>query len=56
VATPEIVRNFLTGCRVLANLNKSNKLVLLEYCLNDMDDVDMAEHLTGLPLVPLANG
>lgn len=56
VATPEIVRNFLKGCPGLANLNKSNKLVLLEYCLNDIDGGDITKNLTGLPLVPLANG
>jgi sacsin len=56
VATPEIVRNFLKGCPALANLNKSTKLVLLEYCLNNIDGGDIAKDLMGLPLVPLANG
>ncbi|KAJ3689238.1 hypothetical protein LUZ61_018402 [Rhynchospora tenuis] len=56
VATPEIVRNFLKGCLGLEKLDKSNKLILLEYCLNDMDDGDNGKDLTGLPLVPLANG
>lgn len=37
-------------------VNRSNALVLLEYCLGDVIDHEAGEVLSGLPLVPLASG
>lgn len=37
-------------------VERSNALVLLEYCLGDVIDNEAGEVLCGLPLVPLANG
>ncbi|XP_042978918.1 sacsin isoform X3 [Carya illinoinensis] len=56
VVTPDIVRHFLRGCKALVSLSKSSKLVLLEYCLEDVIDAEAITHAYNLPLVPLANG
>lgn len=37
-------------------VDRSNALVLLEYCLGDVIDEEAVEVLLGLPLIPLANG
>ena len=37
-------------------VERSNALVVLEYCLGDVIDDEAAEVLLGLPLIPLANG
>ncbi|KAG0589167.1 hypothetical protein KC19_1G000400 [Ceratodon purpureus] len=37
-------------------VERSNALVMLEYCLEDVIDDEAGEVLTGLPLVPLADG
>lgn len=56
MVNPEIVRQFLKRCRTLDILSSWHKFVLLEYCLSDLDDADIAKHTKGLPLLPLANG
>eukprot|EP00257_Ricinus_communis_P020409 XP_015579634.1 sacsin isoform X1 [Ricinus communis] len=56
VVTPEAVRHFLRECKTLVTLSKSYKLVLLEYCLEDLIDADVGLHARDLPLLPLANG
>ncbi|KAJ0094050.1 hypothetical protein Patl1_16358 [Pistacia atlantica] len=56
VVTPDSVRIFLRKCKVLTTLNRSYKLILLEYCLEDMIDDDVGTYLEDLPLLPLANG
>ncbi|KAJ3692968.1 hypothetical protein LUZ60_012063 [Juncus effusus] len=55
LVSPEIVSYFLKGCKSLVGLQKSSKLVLLEYCLSNMEAGDVGDHLRGLPLIPLAN-
>ncbi|KAL3718738.1 hypothetical protein ACJRO7_003791 [Eucalyptus globulus] len=56
VVTPHNVRQHLKGCRILRSLSKSAKLVLLEYCLEDLIDADVGTHAYDIPLLPLANG
>ncbi|XP_030491993.2 uncharacterized protein LOC115707993 isoform X1 [Cannabis sativa] len=56
VVTPHTVRHFLRECKSLSTLSKSYKLVLLEYCLEDLVDIDVGRHASNLPLLPLANG
>ena len=56
VVTPDSVRHFLRECWDLSTLDKSYKLVLLEYCLEDLIDIDVGTHACNLPLLPLANG
>lgn len=56
VVTPDNVRCFLRECKTLVSLIKSYKLVLLEYCLEDLIDSEAVTHAYDLPLVPLANG
>ncbi|KAL6144806.1 hypothetical protein ACLB2K_055496 [Fragaria x ananassa] len=56
VVTPDTVRCFLRECRLLSSLGKAYKLVLLEYCLEDLLDADVGTHAYNLPLLPLANG
>lgn len=56
VVTPGTVRHFLRECKVLVTLSKGYKLVLLEYCLEDLIDADVGIHANKLPLLPLANG
>ncbi|XP_072965979.1 uncharacterized protein [Typha angustifolia] len=55
VVAPVTVRHFLKECQSLVMLNKSYKLVLLEYCLSDLDESDVGKHANGLPLLPLVN-
>ncbi|KAK1566595.1 hypothetical protein Q3G72_001766 [Acer saccharum] len=56
VVTPDTVRHFLRKCKILITLSKSCKLILLEYCLEDLIDSDVGIHAKDLLLVPLANG
>ncbi|WCJ40041.1 Zinc finger C3HC4 type (RING finger) family protein [Euphorbia peplus] len=56
VVTPAQVRHFLRECKNLLLLSKSYKLVLLEYCLDDLVDADVGIHAKNLPLLPLADG
>ncbi|GLT87071.1 hypothetical protein SLE2022_051720 [Rubroshorea leprosula] len=56
VVTPDAVRHFLKSCKTLMSLSKSSKLVLLEYCLEDLVDDDVGMFAGNLPLLPLANG
>ncbi|KAI3696119.1 hypothetical protein L1987_79128 [Smallanthus sonchifolius] len=56
VVTPDTVRNFLRKSKAIKSLSRSLKLVLLEYCLEDLTDDDVVTNAYDLPLVPLANG
>lgn len=56
VVTPATVRQFLRKCKTCTNLGKTYKLVLLEYCLEDLVDDDVGIEAYNLPLLPLANG
>ncbi|KAK8486465.1 hypothetical protein V6N11_045126 [Hibiscus sabdariffa] len=56
VVTPDTVRHFLRLCETLMSLGKSFKLVLLEYCLEDLVDADVGTYANNLSLIPLANG
>lgn len=56
VVTPETVRCFLRKCKNLTTVGRSCKLILLEYCLEDLLDDDVGTHAKNLPLLPLANG
>ncbi|TYH39166.1 hypothetical protein ES332_D12G162000v1 [Gossypium tomentosum] len=56
VVTPDTVRHFLRSCKTLMSLSKSFKLVLLEYCLEDLIDSDVGAYANNLSLIPLANG
>ncbi|KAG6593272.1 Sacsin, partial [Cucurbita argyrosperma subsp. sororia] len=56
VVTPCTVRQFLRDCKHVSTLNRPYKLVLLEYCIEDLIDADVCTHAFGLPLLPLANG
>ncbi|XP_062184286.1 uncharacterized protein LOC133888156 isoform X2 [Phragmites australis] len=55
LVSPAIVRHFLQDFGKLAMLGKSHKLVLLEYCIIDLDSADIGKCMNGLPLIPLAN-
>ncbi|KAM3391279.1 hypothetical protein ACQJBY_012755 [Aegilops geniculata] len=52
---PAAVRHFLQDFVKLGTLGKSHKLILLEYCLSDLDSADIGKCMNGLPLIPLAN-
>lgn len=54
--SPETVRRFLKDCRNLYALSNSYRFTLLDYCLSDLSDNDVAKHGKGIPLLPLANG
>ena len=56
VVTPDTVRHFLRKCKTLVTLGKYYKLILLEYCLEDLIDADVGVHAYNLPLLPLASG
>ncbi|KAL6536570.1 hypothetical protein OROGR_013142 [Orobanche gracilis] len=56
VVTPDSVRHYLRDCKYLSVIGKSHKLMLLEYCLEDLIDTDITVHASHLPLLPLANG
>ncbi|GFQ05377.1 sacsin [Phtheirospermum japonicum] len=56
VVTPDSVRHYLRDCKYLSVIGRSQKLMLLEYCLEDLIDTDVSIHASHLPLLPLANG
>ncbi|KAF5939427.1 hypothetical protein HYC85_023686 [Camellia sinensis] len=56
VVTADSVRHYLRECRSVITLSRSCKLVLLEYCLEDLLDADVSRHAYNLPLLPLASG
>ncbi|KAK3017644.1 hypothetical protein RJ639_003236 [Escallonia herrerae] len=56
VVTPDTVRRCLRKSRTVSTLSRSYKLILLEYCLEDLIDTDVGEHAYDLPLLPLASG
>ncbi|XP_075490038.1 uncharacterized protein LOC142528761 isoform X2 [Primulina tabacum] len=56
VVTPDSVRQYLRNCHHLNVISKSWKLMLLEYCFEDLVDTDAGSRASGLPLFPLANG
>ncbi|KAL0905364.1 hypothetical protein M5K25_023777 [Dendrobium thyrsiflorum] len=56
LVSPMIVRSFLKESEKLGTLNKSYKLVLLEYCFTGLRIEDVSKHVEGLALLPLANG
>ncbi|KAL5721483.1 hypothetical protein ACHQM5_005125 [Ranunculus cassubicifolius] len=56
VVTPGTVRNFLRQCKKLTMISRQLKIILLEYCLQDLIDTDVGKHVNGLPLLPLASG
>lgn len=56
VVTPGTVRQFLRECETFSYLSKAYKLLLLEYCLEDLVDDDVGKEAHNLPLLPLANG
>lgn len=49
------VRHALKDFEKIGTLGKYHKLVLLEYCLIDLDSADIGKCMNGLPLIPLAN-
>jgi sacsin len=56
VVTPATVREFLRAGETSTYLSRSYKLLLLEYCLEDLVDDDVGKEAYNLPLLPLANG
>ncbi|RAL41091.1 hypothetical protein DM860_008789 [Cuscuta australis] len=56
VVTPDTVRVFLRGCSAIGNLGRSERLLLLEYCLEDLLDSDVGRKASSLQLLPLASG
>lgn len=56
VITPGTVRQFLRECESCNHLSRAHKLLLLEYCLEDLVDDDVGKAAYNLPLLPLANG
>ncbi|KAL3502258.1 hypothetical protein ACH5RR_036707 [Cinchona calisaya] len=56
VITPETVRHYLRDGGHTSTIDRSYKLMLLEYCLEDLVDDDVGKHALNLPLLPLANG
>ncbi|KAL6965910.1 hypothetical protein U1Q18_049781 [Sarracenia purpurea var. burkii] len=56
VITPDSVRHYLRECRRVTTLSRSYKLLLLEYCLEDLLDADVSRHAFNLRLLPLASG
>lgn len=56
VVTPDSVRQYLRKCRSVNELSKLYKLVMLEYCIEDLLDDEVGKHAHNLPLLPLANG
>ncbi|XP_021724690.1 uncharacterized protein LOC110692006 isoform X2 [Chenopodium quinoa] len=56
VITPDTVRCFIRDCGSVSNLGSAQRLLLLEYCLEDILDSDVGKYVNNLPLLPLANG
>lgn len=56
VVTPDSVRHYLRRCKFTNTIDRSSKLMLLEYCLEDLIDNNVGTDASYLPLIPLANG
>ncbi|XP_074588626.1 LOW QUALITY PROTEIN: uncharacterized protein LOC141844465 [Curcuma longa] len=56
IVNPLSVRRFLKECIRLSALSRTAKLILLDYCINDLDDSEVSKCANGLALLPLANG
>ncbi|KAF5200676.1 Sacsin, partial [Thalictrum thalictroides] len=56
LVSPAKIRTFLRQCETLTTLSGFCKLILLEYCLQDLIDTDVGKYAYGLPLIPLASG
>lgn len=56
IVTPDSVRHYLRENKFASAIDRSYRLMLLEYCLEDLVDTDVGIHAFGLPLLPLANG
>ncbi|KAJ8546588.1 hypothetical protein K7X08_034098 [Anisodus acutangulus] len=56
IVTPDSVRHYLRESKSASAIDRSYRLMLLEYCLEDLVDTDVGIHAFGLPLLPLANG
>ncbi|CAI9097022.1 OLC1v1033309C2 [Oldenlandia corymbosa var. corymbosa] len=56
VVTPDSVRQYLRNGSFTSAIDRSYKLMLLEYCLEDLVDEDVGSLAMNLPLLPLANG
>ncbi|XP_073158695.1 uncharacterized protein [Henckelia pumila] len=56
VVTPDSVRQYLRHSEYLNVISKPRKLMLLEYCLEDLIDTEAGSHASDLPLLPLASG
>lgn len=54
--TPDSVRCYLRNCCLMSRVDRSSKLMLLEYCLVDLVDHEVGKHVLHLHLLPLANG
>ncbi|KAL2500791.1 zinc finger protein [Forsythia ovata] len=55
VVTPDSVRHYLRRCKFTNAIDRFSKLMLLEYCLEDLIDNNVGTDASGLPLIPLAN-
>ncbi|XP_057525626.1 uncharacterized protein LOC130805043 isoform X1 [Amaranthus tricolor] len=56
VITPDMVRCFVRECSFLSILARTQKLLLLEYCLEDLLDSDVGRFANNLHLLPLVSG
>lgn len=56
VITPDTVRCFIRDCSSVSSLSSAQRVLLLEYCLEDLLDSDVGRCANNLPLLPLANG
>ncbi|KAL8139892.1 hypothetical protein V2J09_005913 [Rumex salicifolius] len=56
LVTSDAVRHFLRECGSLSVIGSSEKLLLLEYCLEDLLDSEVGKDAYNLQLLPLANG
>ncbi|XP_060192900.1 uncharacterized protein LOC132622327 isoform X2 [Lycium barbarum] len=56
IVTPDSVRHYLRESKSASAIDRSYRLMLLEYCLEDLVDTDVGIHAFGVPLLPLANG
>lgn len=56
VVTPDTVRHFLHECGAVSDLGRSDRLLLLEYCLEDLLDSVVGRNTNNFPLLPLASG
>ncbi|KAF3621208.1 Binding protein, putative isoform 2 [Capsicum annuum] len=56
IVTPDSVRHYLRESKSASAIGRSYRLMLLEYCLEDLVDTEVGIHAFGLPLLPLANG